>query len=144
MKNLILNEGYQNSKILFDKGIKDKIYIKKKEYIDLSNCAGSLILGHNSKIFKKSIRKYLNSNLSIFAHPNLHAKNFSQTIKKVFPNFSKIIYCNSGTEAVSKALRICRAINGKKKYIVSVSGSWHGSVDRWLQSRRFPLVSTAT
>jgi len=132
MKNLILNEGYQNSKILFDKGIKDKIYIKKKEYIDLSNCAGSLILGHNSKIFKKSIRKYLNSNLSIFAHPNLHAKNFSQTIKKVFPNFSKIIYCNSGTEAVSKALRICRAINGKKKYIVSVSGSWHGSVDQLL------------
>ena len=132
MKNLISNEGYQNSKILFDKGINDKVYIKNKSYIDLSNCAGSLILGHNHRIFKESIKKYLHNNLSIFAHPNLHAKNFSQTIKKIFPNFLNIIYCNSGTEAVSKALRISRAINYKKKYIVSVSGSWHGSVDQLL------------
>ena len=132
MKNIILNEGYHNSKVLFDKGINDKVYIKKKSYIDLSNCAGSLILGHNHRIFKESIKKYLHNNLSIFAHPNLHAKNFSQTIKKIFPNFLNIIYCNSGTEAVSKALRISRAINYKKKYIVSVSGSWHGSVDQLL------------
>ena len=30
-----------------------------------------------------------------------------------------------------KALRICRSLN-KKKLIVSVSGSWHGSVDQTL------------
>ena len=149
MKNLISNEGYQNSKILFDKGINDKVYIKNKSYIDLSNCAGSLILGHNHRIFKESIKKYLHNNLSIFAHPNLHAKNFSQTIKKIFPNFSNIIYCNSGTEAVSKALRISRAINYKKKYIVSVSGSWHGSVDQLLfypgkKMKPIPLSSGIT
>jgi glutamate-1-semialdehyde 2,1-aminomutase len=149
MKNLISNEGYQNSKILFDKGINDKVYIKNKSYIDLSNCAGSLILGHNHRIFKESIKKYLHNNLSIFAHPNLHARNFSQTIKKIFPNFSNIIYCNSGTEAVSKALRISRAINYKKKYIVSVSGSWHGSVDQLLfypgkKMKPIPLSSGIT
>ena len=71
------------------------------------------------------------NNSSVFAHPNVHALKFSKTIKKIFPNFAKIIFCNSGTEAVIKALRICEALS-KKKYIVSVAGSWHGSVDQLL------------
>ncbi len=131
MKNIILNEAYNNSKNFFEKGIKDKIYIKGKPYIDLSNCAGSLILGHNNFFYKKILKKYLRKNFSNFAHPNIHAINFSKTIKKIFPNFSKIIFCNSGTEAVFKSLRISRALN-KKKYIASVVGSWHGSVDQLL------------
>ncbi|MDB9980047.1 aminotransferase class III-fold pyridoxal phosphate-dependent enzyme [Candidatus Pelagibacter sp.] len=131
MSDLIFNEGYQNSKLIFEKGVDGKIIIKGKKYIDLSNCAGSIVLGHNSIFFKKKIQNYLNNNYSNFAHPNIHALNFSKNIKKIFPNFSKIVFCNSGTEAVSKSLRISRAIN-KKKYIVSVAGSWHGSVDQLL------------
>ena len=131
MSNIILNEAYRNSKILFEKGIKDKIYIKRKSYIDLSNCAGSLILGHNNIFYKKILKKYLKKNFSNFAHPNIHAINFSKNIKKIFPSFSKVIFCNSGTEAVFKSLRISRALN-KKKYIASVVGSWHGSVDQLL------------
>ncbi len=131
MSNLILNEGYKDSKVFFEKGIGDKIFIKGKPYIDLSHCMGSLILGHNNPLYKKILKKYAKKNISIFAHPNIHALNFSKTIKKVFPNFSKIIFCNSGTEAVLKSLRISRALN-KKKYIVSTVGSWHGSVDQLL------------
>ena len=131
MPNIILNEGYKNSKVFFEKGIRDKIFIKGKSYIDLSNCMGSLILGHNNYFYKNILQKYLQKNISNFAHSNIHALNFSKTIKKVFPNFSKIIFCNSGTEAVFKSLRISRALN-KKKYIVSVVGSWHGSVDQLL------------
>ena len=58
--NIILNEGYEGSKLLFDKGEGDKIFFKNKAYVDLSNCAGSLILGHNSHVFKKSLKLYLN------------------------------------------------------------------------------------
>lgn len=131
MKNYILNEGYLNSINFFTKGYKDKIYTSKKSFIDLSNCAGSILLGHNHNFFYKTIKKYLSENISNFAHPNIHAINFSKTIKKIFPNFSDIIYCNSGTEAVIKALRISKALNNNK-LIVSVSGSWHGSVDQLL------------
>lgn len=131
MKNNILNEGYANSKIFFEKAYKDKIYEKNKIFIDLSNCAGSILLGHNYNYFNKSIKEYVNKKISNFAHPNVHASNFSKTIKKIFPSFSDLIYCNSGTEAVTKSLRVCRAIS-KKKLIVSVSGSWHGSVDNLL------------
>ena len=131
MSNLILNEGYQKTKVFFEKGYKDKIEYQGKSFIDLSNCAGSLILGHNSKIYRDILKKYLKVNGSNFAHPNKYAVDFSKTIKKIFPSFEKIIFCNSGTEAVTKALRISRALN-KRECIVSVTGSWHGSVDSLL------------
>ena len=131
MPNIILNEGYKDCKILFERGENDKIFFKNKAYIDLSNCAGSLILGHNSNVFKKSLKLYLKKKISIFAHPNTHAINFSKNIKKNFPSFSRIIFCNSGAEAVLKSLRISKSLN-KKKLTVNVTGSWHGSVDQFL------------
>ena len=55
----------------------------------------------------------------------------AKTLKKILPNYSKFIFCNSGTESVFKSLRLCKALSGKNK-IVSVTGSWHGSVDNTL------------
>ena len=131
MKNNILNEGYKTSEYFFEKGNGDKIYSNSKYFIDTSNCAGTLLLGHNHKIFKKSISDYSRQNISIFAHPNLHSLNFSRNIKKIFHWFDKIIFCNTGSEAITKSLRICRSLN-KKKFIVNATGSWHGSVDQFL------------
>ena len=133
MKNLILNSQYKSSKFFFNKAIGDLILLKNKNIIDLSFCSGAILLGHNHPIFKKSVKEYLDNNYSIFSHPNTQAIKLSQTIKKFFPNFEKIIFCNTGSEAVIKALRISRAINLKKK-IVSVAGSWHGSSDQTLFS----------
>ena len=131
MENFILNEGYKNSPYLFDRGSGDKIYTNKKSFIDISNCAGSLLLGHNHKTYKKAISDYSKKNLSIFAHPNIHSVRFSKNIKKIFTWFNKIIFCNTGSEAITKSLRICRSLN-KKKYTVNATGSWHGSVDQFL------------
>lgn len=131
MSNLILNEGYKGNTILFEKGIKDKIYTKNKSFIDTSNCAGSLLLGHNHRVFKKAIKEYSKKNFSIFSHPNSHAIKFSKNIKKKFNWFEKIVFCNTGSEAITKALRICKSLNNKK-FIINATGSWHGSVDQFL------------
>ena len=131
MKNIILNEKYNSSDFLFEKAIGDKIFLKKKKLIDLSFCSGAILLGHNHPVFKKSIKQYLNGNLSIFSHPNTQAIKLSNTIKYFFPKFKRVIFCNTGSESVIKALRISRATNSKKK-VVSVSGSWHGSTDQTL------------
>lgn len=131
LNNHLLNEGYQKSKVYFDKAKGSYIYCSNKKYLDLSCCAGTLILGHNSDVFKKSIHK-LNLNLiSNTATLNKQAVIFSNNLKKNINNFSKFIMCNSGTDAVTKALRICRAVT-KKKLIISVNGSWHGSADETL------------
>ena len=129
--NSLLNEGYTNTKHYFDGGKGSKILSNNKEYIDLSFGAGSLILGHNSKIYKDSIKDITKNNLSILASPNKQAFEFSKLLSKIFKNYSKFIFCNSGTEAIFKTLRIARTISKKEK-IVSVTGSWHGSADSLL------------
>jgi len=132
MSKLILNEGYNNKdKIFFDSGYKDNIFSKKNKYIDLGFCSGANLLGHNLKFQNKILKEYLSRKISNFSSPNIHAVNLSLELKKILPNFSKFIFCNSGSEANIKALRICRALTGKSK-VVTATGSWHGSVDQFL------------
>ena len=139
MTNYLLNEGYTDNRYIFEKGLGSKIYINNSEYIDLSFAAGSLILGHHSKIFKKSIKQIVNKKLSLLASPNNQAVDFSKTLKRILPNFSKFIFCNSGSEAVMKSIRISKAIT-KKNLIICVSGSWHGSNDKTLFSANKKLA----
>ena len=132
MSKTILNEGYyEKNTILFDSGYKDIIFSKKKKYIDLGFCSGANLLGHNLKFQDEILKKYLDKKISNFSSPNLHAINLSLELRKILPNFSKFIFCNSGSEANIKALRICRALTGKSK-VVTATGSWHGSVDQFL------------
>lgn len=132
MKNkIVLNERYQKPKFYIEKGFNDKILINNNFFYDISFCSGVLILGHNSKIFKKILKEFSKKNISLFADPNIYAEQLAKKIKFFFPRFYNIVFCNSGTESVIKALRICRSLN-TKKLIVSVSGSWHGSVDQTL------------
>ena len=131
MSNLVLNEGYGKNTDLFYGAQNEKIFTKNKEYIDLSMCAGSILLGHNHKVFRQSVVKFLSKKVSNIAAPNIYAKIFATNIKKIVPNSEKIIFCNSGTEAVLKSLRLARALNSKSK-IALVTGGWHGSVDQLL------------
>lgn len=127
---LLLNEGYNyNKKVSVSDGSKIKIH--NKLFIDLSNCAGALLLGHHSQVFKKSLKKIIRDKISNYAAPNIYAESLSKILKKVFPQVESFIYCNSGSEAIIKTLRIIKSISEKKK-IVSVEGSWHGSVDQFL------------
>ncbi len=131
MSKIVFNEGYQKNSNLFYGGNNEKIFTKNKEYIDLSMCAGSILLGHNHKIFQQSILKFISKKVSNLAAPNIYAEIFAKNIKKVIPQAEKIVFCNSGTEAVLKSLRLARALNGKSK-IALVTGGWHGSVDQLL------------
>ncbi len=140
-KKMILNEGYMPNGSYFTSGIGSNIYINKKKFLDLSLCAGTLILGHNSKIFKNSLKNIAKKNISNFATTNKFAVDFSNTLKKIYPEYSKFIFCNSGTDAVTKSLRVARAVC-KKELIISVSGSWHGSTSELLYSSNKKLKST--
>jgi glutamate-1-semialdehyde 2,1-aminomutase len=132
MMNHLLNEGY-DSKLKISSAIGSKIKINKKIILDLSYCAGSLLLGHNSKVFKNSLKDLVKLNIGNYAAPNIHAESLSKILKKFFPHYHKFILCNSGSEAIIKAIRIAKSLT-EKELIISVSGSWHGSVDQFLFS----------
>ena len=138
-KSYILNEGYEGTKII-TKSYGSHIFINKKKYIDLSNCAGSQILGHNNKVILNSLSQLNVKKISNYANPNIYALEFSKTLKKIFPEFSKFIFCNSGSEAVMKGLRICRELTGNE-IIINVSGSWHGSLNETLYKTNRSLDS---
>ena len=131
MNNFLLNEGYDQSSNFYDKGLGTFIYQGRKKYIDLCCGGGSLLLGYNHPSITKSFKKISKMNLANFAAPNKYAVELSRNIKKVLPQYSKFVMCNSGAEANIKALRICRAVT-KKNLIIMISGSWHGSVDQLL------------
>tara|TARA_Y200000002_G_C22640161_1_gene646578 strand:- start:299 stop:1525 length:1227 start_codon:yes stop_codon:yes gene_type:complete len=131
MNNYLLNEGYDQSNIFYDKGFGTFIYHGRKKYIDLCCGGGSLLLGYNHPSLTKSFEKVSKKNIANFAAPNKYAVELSRNIKKILPQYSKFVMCNSGAEANIKALRICRAVT-KKNLIVMISGSWHGSVDQLL------------
>ena len=131
MKNFVSNEGYKKEKIFFEKGKGSLVFSKNKKFIDLSCGSGTLLLGHSSKIFKSSLRDFLKLNISNFSSPNKYAVLFAQNLKKIYPQFSKFVFCNSGAESNIKAIRLARAITNKN-LIISVSGSWHGSIDQFL------------
>ena len=61
----VLNEGYKNKGSLFLKAKNSYIFDKKK-LIDLSFCAGSIILGHNHSVFKNAIKKFIKKDISNF------------------------------------------------------------------------------
>lgn len=128
----ILNEGYSSKNTLFfERAYQDKIYTKNNVYLDLSFCSGANLLGHNLGFQSKIYKKFYTKKISNFSSPNIHAVELSRRLKELLPIFSKFIYCNSGSEANIKALRICRALTNKSK-VASVTGSWHGSVDQFL------------
>ena len=131
MKNNLLNEGYGFQTTFYDKGLGTYIFKNGKKYIDLCCGGGSLLMGYNHSQFLKTLKNIPEIKIANFSAPNKHAANLSLTIKKILPQFDKFILCNSGAEANTKALRICRAVTKKNK-IILISGSWHGSVDQLL------------
>ncbi len=138
MNNFLLNEGYDDLNNLFTSGKGSNIYINNKKYLDLSLCAGSLLLGHNPIIFQKSIKNVLKQDVSNFAAKNKYAVDLTKTLKKIFPEYERFVFCNSGTEAVMKSLRIARAVT-EKNIIISVTGSWHGSTSELLYTNNNKL-----
>ena len=91
---------------------------------------GAMILGHSNKIFKSSIDQQKN-NGSNYSHKNIYNEIFKKEIKKQFNDLDNIQFCNSGSEANIRALRVLRALTGKKKFAM-INGSWHGSVDNFM------------
>ena len=132
MKNNILNENFQRNDFFCQKGKGIFIFEKNRKLFDLSQSSGVYLFGHNHSSYQNTLKSLLKKKITITSKPNIYAKKLFEIIKFFFPNFKKIIFCTTGSESVSKSLRIAKSINPNKKFLVSVSGSWHGSVDQTL------------
>ena len=132
MKNNILNENFQRDDIFCEKGKGFFIFRENTKLFDLSQSSGVHLFGHNHFSYQNSLKSLLKKKITISSKPNIYANKLFKVIKFFFSNFEKIIFCTTGSESVSKSLRIAKSINSNKNFLISVSGSWHGSTDQTL------------
>jgi len=101
-----------------------------KVYIDTTMGSGAQILGHGNKLIKKITAQVEDG--TIYTVPNFHTQEVCKLLKKINPEYSeKYIFCNSGTEANMRAIRLARAFTGKK-IIGRFHGGWHGGLDGFI------------
>ena len=100
-----------------------------EKYFDPGLGAGSQILGYSNKSITNAIKKQIEKG-SIYLHNNLNIQSFTKKLTEILPSeFTNFIYCNSGSEATQRALRIARVATGRKK-IAYFQGGWHG-MNEW-------------
>jgi glutamate-1-semialdehyde 2,1-aminomutase len=115
----------------------DKLYFKKakgafvydyddNKYLDFSMGAGTTIFGHTPPFLVNTVKKTID-NGTIFTAPNMKTHELACKLNKLL-YLDDFVFCNSGSEATSRAMRIARAYTGKRKIAV-FSGGWHGGHD---------------
>ena len=109
-----------------------------KVYIDTTMGSGAQILGHGNKLIKKITAQVVDG--TIYTVPNFHTQEVCKLLKKINPEYSeKYIFCNSGTEANMRAIRLARAFTGKKiigRFQKNIKNSKTNLIENfWMKSR---------
>jgi glutamate-1-semialdehyde 2,1-aminomutase len=113
------------------------IDIDGNRYVDYWMGHWSLILGHAAPQIANQVKKQLPS-CWMHGTVNEMTVSFSEIIHGAVPVAEKIRYVSTGTEATMYAVRIARAVTGKKT-IAKIDGGWHGYTTDLLKSVNYPF-----
>jgi glutamate-1-semialdehyde 2,1-aminomutase len=100
------------------------------EYIDYVCSWGPLILGHAHPDVVAAIAHANEQGSSFGASTPAEAK-LAEAVIEAFPSIERLRFVNSGTEATMSAIRLARAVTGRK-YIIKFEGCYHGHNDALL------------
>jgi glutamate-1-semialdehyde 2,1-aminomutase len=101
--------------------------IDGNEYIDCSGARGSMILGHGHRHVSAAIEESLKDGSS-FAAPTERETQLAELIIEAVPSIEMLRLVDSGSEAVTSAIRLARGYTGRDM-IVRFAGGFHGDVD---------------
>ena len=116
---------------------KNLIDVDENKYTDYWMGHWSLILGHRPQTVKESLKKQIEKGW-MYGTVNEQTIGLSELISKSVPAAEKIRYVASGTEATMYAVRLARAVTGKK-IIAKIDGGWHGYATDLLKSVNWPF-----
>ena len=102
------------------------------KFLDFTCSWGPLILGHNNKIVKDSIKEVIEFGTS-FGTPTRRENILAELIIEAVESIDKIRFVNSGTEATMSAVRLARGFTGKD-LIIKFEGCYHGHADLFLSN----------
>lgn len=95
--------------------------------IDFANNVASLIHGHAYQPIVDAVKRQLDNGSAFSVGTEIEVDYAEQLVARN-PNFEKLRFVNSGTEAVMSCLKAARAYTGRAK-IAKVEGSYHGLYD---------------
>ncbi len=119
--------------LFFDHGKGSRVWdVDGNEYIDFGLAWGPLILGHSPDCVVEAICRQAPRGLTFGAQHDLEYQ-VSELLTKIVPCADLVAFANSGTEIVQVALRLARAVTGRRKYL-KFEGHYHGWSDQALVS----------
>lgn len=89
---------------------------------------GPDILGHRNPVITAAVTKHINEVGTVFALASELDMQVAKKMTECVPSLEKVRLNNSGTEAVTYALRLARAFTGRNK-IIRFEGMYHGFSD---------------
>ncbi len=98
-----------------------------EDYLDYCLAYGPLVLGHSHPVIVEAVKEQLELG-SAYGVPTQKEMELAKLVIKKVPCADMVRFVNSGTEATMSAIRLARAVTGKKK-IVKFEGSYHGAHD---------------
>src|SRR6266568_5123137 len=100
------------------------------QYIDCVGSWGTMILGHGHRYVVEAVKRAATRGFS-FGAPTIGEVELAEMVIAAVPSIEMLRLVNSGTEATMSALRLARAVTGRKK-ILKFDGGYHGHVDSLL------------
>lgn len=120
--------------IFMEKGKGSRLIdVDGNEYVDYLLCYGALILGHGHPKVNEKVISFLQTNGSVFGAPHVLESTMAQKLADLFPSIEMTRFTNSGLEATLLAIRLAKAVTGKRK-IAKFEGHYHGGYDQVLIS----------
>jgi glutamate-1-semialdehyde 2,1-aminomutase len=109
-----------------------------KDYVDYHAAFGPIILGHNFEaVNRRAIEAMETIDLIGTGTTELEIE-LARKICQHIPSAQKVLFCNAGSEATYQALRLARAVTGRKK-IIKFQGCYHG----WHDAVAMNVISSA-
>ncbi len=98
-----------------------------RQYIDLCNGYGALLLGHRRPEIIEAVRAQLEKG-TLFCTPTEQETELSKLIIGNYPSIDRVRLVNTGAEATMAAVRLARGFTKASK-IIKFDGCYHGAHD---------------
>ncbi len=96
-----------------------------RRYIDYHAAFGPIVLGHNDPDVNRRVVEALQGPDLVGVGTTEIEVELAVKLKRHIPSAEKVLLCNSGSEATFNAVRLARAVTGRKK-IIKFQGCYHG------------------
>jgi len=119
----------KGARIMFRTGEGAYLYdYNGKNYIDLVNGKGSIILGHRDPVVTQALVAYLEGSGDIVTGPSMPIVELADRIKADLGMDAKVSFFSTGTAACRAAASAMRLATGKK---IVISAGYHGWDPMW-------------